>query len=282
MKIADSIESLTNSVMQWREQGQSIGFVPTMGNLHAGHIALVEEASLKCDKVVVSIYVNPLQFNQADDFAAYPKTLQEDQKKLTDVQTDLLFLPSSEIIYPDGQASISKVSVPVLSDILEGECRPGHFDGVATVVNKLFNLVRPDIAFFGLKDYQQLLIIRKMVNDLCMPVQIVSMPTQRETDGLAMSSRNSRLTPEQRVQAAQLYKVLNWLANELKTTTLSIAQLEQQARLKLDKAGLQAEYVSLRDATSLQAVNCLESSVVVLAAARLGNVRLIDNVVLNP
>jgi len=282
MKIADSIESLTNSVMQWREQGQSIGFVPTMGNLHAGHIALVEEAGLKCDKVVVSIYVNPLQFNQADDFAAYPKTLQEDQKKLRDVQTDLLFLPSSEIIYPDGQASISKVSVPVLSDILEGECRPGHFDGVATVVNKLFNLVRPDIAFFGLKDYQQLLIIRKMVNDLCMPVQIVSMPTQRETDGLAMSSRNSRLTPEQRVQAAQLYKVLNWLANELKTTTLSIAQLEQQARLKLDKAGLQAEYVSLRDATSLQAVNCLESSVVVLAAARLGNVRLIDNVVLNP
>jgi len=280
MKIADSIESLTNAITQWREQGLSIAFVPTMGNLHAGHISLVKEARLKCDRVVVSIYVNPLQFNEASDFAAYPQTLSEDQNKLDSAQTDLLFLPNNEIIYPDGQASISKVSVPVLSDILEGECRPGHFDGVATVVNKLFNLVQPDIAFFGLKDYQQLLVIKKMVNDLNMPVQVVSMPTQREADGLAMSSRNSRLTPEQRVQAAHLNKVLIWLADEFKTTTESIAQLEQRAMSRLDEAGFQPEYVSLRDALSLQPVDHPEGEVIALAAARLGDVRLIDNLIL--
>ncbi len=280
MKIADSIESLTNAITQWREQGLSIAFVPTMGNLHAGHISLVEEARLKCDRVVVSIYVNPLQFNEASDFAAYPQTLSEDQNKLVNAQTDLLFLPNNEIIYPDGQASISKVSVPVLSDILEGECRPGHFDGVATVVNKLFNLVRPDIAFFGLKDYQQLLVIKKMVNDLNMPIQVVSMPTQREADGLAMSSRNSRLTPEQRVQAAHLNKVLICLADEFKTTTESIAQLEQRAMSRLDEAGFQPEYVSLRDALSLQPVDHPEGEVIALAAARLGDVRLIDNLLL--
>ena len=281
MKIADSIELLRSTVTQWREQGQSIGFVPTMGHLHAGHISLVEEAKLKCDKVVVSIYVNPLQFNEANDFAAYPKTLQEDQQKLVQVQSDLLFLPSSEMIYPDGQASISKISVPVLSGILEGECRPGHFDGVATVVNKLFNLVQPDMAFFGMKDYQQLLVIEKMVNDLNMPVQIVPMPTQREADGLAMSSRNSRLTPEQRVKAAQLHKVLKWLADELQTSTQSIQQLEQKAMSILDTAGFQPEYVSLRNSLSLQPVDCLEDAGVVLAAVRLGDVRLIDNLVLS-
>ena len=281
MKIAESIELLTAAVKQWQEQGQRIGFVPTMGNLHAGHISLVEEAKLKCDKVVVSIYVNPLQFNEANDFAAYPKTLQDDQQKLIDAQTDLLFLPGSEIIYPDGQAAMSKISVPVLSDILEGECRPGHFDGVATVVNKLFNIVRPDMVFFGLKDYQQLLVIKKMVRDLNMPVQIVPMPTQRETDGLAMSSRNARLTAEQRVQAAHLYKVLKWLAGELKTVTQSIAQLEQKAMSKLDAAGFQPEYVSLRDSVNLQPVERLEDAGVVLAAARLGDVRLIDNLIIS-
>lgn len=280
MKIADSIESLTGVITQWREQGLSIAFVPTMGNLHAGHISLVEEAKLKCDRVVVSIYVNPLQFNEVNDFAAYPKTLAEDEEKLQHVQADLLFLPDNKVIYPEGQASISKVSVPVLSDMLEGECRPGHFDGVATVVNKLFNLVRPDIAFFGLKDYQQLLVIKKMVNDLNMPIQIVAMPTQREADGLAMSSRNSRLTSEQRVQAAQLFKVLKWLADEFKTTKQSIGQLEQRAISRLNEAGFQSEYVSLRDALSLQPVDHSGGEVVALAAVRLGDVRLIDNIIL--
>jgi pantoate--beta-alanine ligase len=281
MKIADSIESLISAVKQWREQGLRIGFVPTMGNLHAGHIALVKAARLKCDRVVVSIFVNPLQFNEADDFAAYPKTLQEDQDKLEHAQTDLLFLPGSETIYPEGQALISKVSVPVLSDILEGECRPGHFDGVATVVNKLFNLVRADIAFFGQKDYQQLLVIQKMVKDLGMPVQIVSVPTQREKDGLAMSSRNSRLTAEQRERAAQLHKVLRWLADELQSSIESVAQLEQRAILQLERAGFQPEYVSLRSASTLQPVSRLGRSSVLLAAARLGDVRLIDNLVIN-
>lgn len=281
MKIADSIESLTSTVKQWRKQGLSIGFVPTMGNLHAGHIALVNEARLKCDKVVASIFVNPLQFNEVDDFAAYPKTLQEDQQKLVYAQVDLLFLPSSEEIYPEGQALISKVSVPALSDILEGECRPGHFDGVATVVNKLFNLVRPDIAFFGQKDFQQLLVIQKMVSDLCIPVQIFSVPTQREEDGLAMSSRNSRLTPEQRGKAALLHKILRQLTDELQSSPESVAQLEQGAMLQLEKSGFQPEYVSLRHSSNLRPMSHLKRGSVLLAAARLGNVRLIDNLVLN-
>jgi len=281
MKIVDSIESLKSAVKQWHEQGLRIGFVPTMGNLHTGHMALVKEARLQCDKVVVSIFVNPLQFNEANDFAAYPKTLQEDRDKLVHVQADLLFLPDSEAIYPEGQAAISKVSVPVLSNILEGECRPGHFDGVATVVNKLFNLVQPDTAFFGQKDYQQLLVIQKMVKDLSMPVQIISISTQREKDGLAMSSRNSRLTPEQRERAAQLYKVLSWLAGELQSSAENVEQLEQSAMLQLKEAGFQPEYVSLRSASTLQSVSCLGQSSVLLAAARLGDVRLIDNLILS-
>ena len=281
MKIADSIELLTSTVQQWREQGLCIGFVPTMGNLHAGHIALVKKAKLKCDKVVVSIFVNPLQFNEADDFAAYPITMEEDQAKLVNAQADLLFLPTSDAIYPGGQASISKVSVPVLSDMLEGECRPGHFDGVATVVNKLFNLVRPNIAFFGQKDFQQLMVIQKMVSDLCIPVQVVSVPTQREKDGLAMSSRNSRLTPEQREQAAHLHTVLMQLASELQSSTESVAELEQRAMLRLERAGFQPEYVSLRRVSNLQPVTHLERSSIILAAARLGDVRLIDNLILN-
>jgi len=280
MKIVDSIESLTSTVQQWREQGLCIGFVPTMGNLHAGHIALVEKARQKCDKVVVSIFVNPLQFNEIDDFSAYPITLQEDQQKLAYAQADLLFLPGSDAIYPDGQAAITKVSVPELSEILEGESRPGHFDGVATVVNKLFNLVRPNIAFFGQKDFQQLLVIQKMVADLYLPVQIVSVATQRERDGLAMSSRNSRLTVEQRERASDLYKVLMQFSSELQSGSESIAQLEQRAVLQLERAGFQPEYVSLRRASNLQPVTSLERGSVILAAARLGDVRLIDNLVL--
>ena len=280
MKIVDSIGSLTSTVQQWREQGLCIGFVPTMGNLHAGHIALVEKARQKCDKVVVSIFVNPLQFNEIDDFSAYPITLQEDQQKLAYAQADLLFLPGSDVIYPDGQAAITKVSVPELSEILEGESRPGHFDGVATVVNKLFNLVRPNIAFFGQKDFQQLLVIQKMVADLCLPVQIVSVATQRERDGLAMSSRNSRLTVEQRERASDLYKVLMQFSSELQSGSESIAQLEQRVVLQLERAGFQPEYVSLRRASNLQPVTSLERGSVILAAARLGDVRLIDNLVL--
>lgn len=280
MQIADSIDLLTSVVTLWRKQGLTIGFVPTMGNLHAGHLALVEEARAKCDKVVLSIYVNPLQFNEASDFAAYPKTLQEDQNKLTDAQTDLLFLPSDNIIYPEGQAHTSKVSVPMLSDMLEGVHRPGHFDGVATIVNKLFNLVRPDIAFFGLKDFQQLLVIKKMVSDLNMSVQIVSLPTKRETDGLAMSSRNSRLTTAQRAQAPQLYKVLKALSAEFKAGAESVALLEQVAMQRLEKAGFKPEYVSLRRPSDLQPLDNTESAAVVLVAARLGDVRLIDNMIL--
>jgi len=278
MKIAESIETLKDVVKEWRMQGLSIGFVPTMGNLHAGHISLVNEAKSQCDKVVVSVYVNPLQFNESSDFESYPVTLQEDQSKLRDVQTDLLFLPSSEVMYPEGEASVSKVSVPDIGDMLEGECRPGHFDGVATVVNKLFNMVQPDTSFFGFKDYQQLLLVQKMVRDLNMPVDIRSVKTQREASGLAMSSRNSRLSATQREQAPELYKTLQWCLQCLSDNTIEVHELEQKATKRLVAAGFEPEYVSLRSANNLQPLTHFESGSVILAAARLGDVRLIDNI----
>jgi len=277
MKIAESTGALQGTIKEWRKQGLSIGFVPTMGNLHAGHISLVNEAREICDKVVVSIYVNPLQFNEASDFESYPVTLKDDQAKLEKAQADLLFLPNSDVMYPEGEKSVSKVSVPDIGDMLEGECRPGHFDGVATVVNKLFNMVQPDTAFFGQKDYQQLLLVKKMVRDLNMPVTIQSVKTQREADGLAMSSRNSRLTAMQRKQAALIYSTLQWLVERLKDATVDVPELERQAIEKLNTAGFETEYVSLRSSDNLKPLRSPESGAILLVAARLGDVRLIDN-----
>ena len=277
MKVEESLSSLKNTIKQWHGQGLSVAFVPTMGHLHAGHIALVNAARAKSDKVVVSIFVNPLQFNESSDFSAYPKTLEEDQKKLADADTDLLYLPEVDQMYPQGQGSVTKLVVPDIGDELEGACRPGHFDGVATVVLKLFNQVRPDRAFFGEKDFQQLLLVRKMVRDLDLDVEIESVATQRETDGLAMSSRNSRLTSEQRKIAPGLNAVLRQVVKQLKSGSVNFKKFELEAKEKLKELGFEPEYISVRDCDDLKPATESTVEKIVLGAARLGDVRLIDN-----
>jgi len=281
MNISKTISSLRNEIQPWRDQGLSIALVPTMGHLHAGHVALINAARKKCDKVVVSIFVNPLQFNEVSDFSAYPKTLEADQQKLIDVETDLLYLPDNKQMYPQGQEKISKVMVPDIGDDLEGSCRPGHFDGVATVVLKLFNQVQPDIAFFGEKDYQQLLLVRKMVRDLDLDIEINSVATYREKNGLAMSSRNSRLTEKQRIQAAELYAALNDLSDQLKSGETKVDKLEKQAKQKLKNAGFEPEYISVRDRSSLLPADNKTSNRIVLGAAKIGDIRLIDNIIVD-
>ncbi len=278
MKTVQDIPELRQQVSQWRAEGKRIGFVPTMGHLHAGHISLVELARSRCERVVVSIFINPLQFNQASDFDAYPKTLPADQQKLEAVGADLLFLPDTEMMYPEGQQNISRVSVPGVTEVLEGGCRPGHFDGVATIVMKLFNLVQPDIAVFGEKDYQQLLLVKKMVADLNLPVEIISAPTEREGDGLAMSSRNSRLSQQQRQQASGLHQVLLEARQQLHEGKMSIAQIEAEAMQALREAGFEPEYVSFRQSGDFQPMSGAGGEGRLLAAAWLGEVRLIDNI----
>ena len=282
MKISQSINALKQTLLLWKKENLSIGFVPTMGHLHAGHIELVNQARKYCDKVVVSIFVNPLQFNDASDFDAYPKTREADQQKLRAASADLLFLPTSEMMYPAGQENTTKVSVPDITLELEGEHRPGHFDGVSTVVSKLFNLVQPQLAFFGEKDYQQLLLIKKMVLDLNMPVEVRSVATYRHGDGLAMSSRNSRLSSANRELAPELHRVLQRVSEQFIEARLSLHEIESVAIETLKKKGFNVEYVSIRDARNLSrpvdsSVNCR-----VLAAAWLGDVRLIDNIAIKP
>jgi len=278
MKISNTIQSLRSVIQLWQREGMQVGFVPTMGHLHAGHIELVNQAKLNNDKVVVSIFVNPLQFNEVSDFEAYPKTLDEDQQKLESVKADLLFLPHTDVMYAGNQQISTKVCVPEITQVLEGEYRPGHFDGVSTIVNKLFNLVQPQQAFFGEKDYQQLLVIRKMVKDLNMPVVVKSVATRREIDGLAMSSRNSRLSKSQREIAPKLYKILEKLSEKLNADPdLPIDKLELDAINALHVAGFEPEYVSVRNDLTLCSADQQTGNRRVLAAARLGEIRLIDN-----
>lgn len=257
-----------------------MGFVATMGHLHSGHVSLVKSAQLRCDKVVVSIFVNPLQFNEASDYTSYPETLSEDEEKLKAVKTDLLFLPDRQLMYPQGEQLATKVVVPGKCDELEGAYRPGHFEGVATVVNKLLNMVQPQVAFFGEKDFQQLMLVRKMVADLNMCVEIESVATQREADGLAMSSRNSRLTVEQRSRAADLYKILQQVKRQVKGQQ-GISDIENQAMEQLRARGFDAEYVSIRHCSDFEPATDKGEKWLVLAAAKLGDVRLIDNLELD-
>ena len=255
---------------------QRIAFVPTMGNLHEGHLTLVRHARELAERVIVSIFVNPLQFGAGEDFDRYPRTLQRDADLLIAEGVDWLFAPSVEVMYPRPQAEQTKVLVPGISDILCGASRPGHFEGVATVVCKLFNLVRPDVALFGQKDYQQLMVIRRMVEDLAMPLQVVGVPTVREADGLAMSSRNGYLTPEERAIAPVLYRTLNDTAEGLRQGKGSEG-LERAAADALNKAGLRTDYFSIRRQADLAAAQAGDAALVILAAAWLGRTRLIDN-----
>ncbi len=277
MHTLHNIAQVRAAVARAREEGKRIGLVPTMGNLHAGHIALVEKALQRTDYVIVSIFVNPLQFGPSEDLDAYPRTLAEDQSKLLDAGAHMVFAPNVSEMYPEGMAGHTRVSVPVVSEGLCGASRPGHFEGVATVVSKLLNIVQPDLAIFGEKDFQQLAVIRKMVLDLCLPVQVMGEPTVRAEDGLALSSRNGYLTTEERQIAPLLYRTLQQIAEQIAGGRLDFAQVIDEARVGLLEAGLRPDYLDLRDAQSLQPVTSESQELVVLAAAFLGRTRLIDN-----
>jgi pantoate--beta-alanine ligase len=265
--------------------GKHVGFVPTMGNLHAGHCELVRHAKSRADIVVVSIFVNPLQFGANEDFGSYPRTLQADCEQLQAVGADIVFAPAVEALYPDfnGQDLQQQVIVqpPPLADILCGASRPGHFSGVATVVTKLFHMVQPDLAVFGKKDYQQLMVIRALVRQLNFGIEIVGVDTKRELSGLAMSSRNGYLSPEQKTQAAQLYAQLQQLRTALESGRRDYESLCQEAASALKQLGWQVDYVEIRAQQDLSLPGPDQTELVVLAAAKLGNTRLIDNCEVN-
>jgi pantoate--beta-alanine ligase len=276
MLTLSTVDELRKVTKAWRTNDNRIAFVPTMGNLHAGHLKLVEEAKKNADKVVVSVFVNPIQFGAGEDYETYPRTEREDKDKLNAARVDLLFLPSVPEMYgPDAK---TMVSVSGLSSLHCGASRMGHFDGVATVVCKLFNMVQPDIAFFGEKDFQQLTVIRTMVRDLNFPIAIHGVATVREADGLAMSSRNGYLTPEQRRVAPLLYQALCQAREAVLSTGQDMAEIERKAKWFLQQAGFQPEYFSICRASDLKPAAHGDSELVLLAAARLGKTRLIDNV----
>ncbi len=278
METVSTIAAVREHVRKWRACGERIAFVPTMGNLHAGHISLIEAARQHGDRFVASIFVNPMQFGPNEDFAHYPRTPERDERMLAEAGCDLMFMPDAAEIYPQGIENATRVEVPGLSDILCGEFRPGHFQGVTSVVARLFNIVQPDVAVFGEKDYQQLTIIRRMTVDLCIPVQIVAAPTVREADGLAMSSRNQYLTPEERKLAPRIYEELTRAASRLQAGERAFAVIENDAMQALGRAGFRPEYFSIRKADDLQPATPDSRDLVILTAARLGKARLIDNV----
>jgi len=269
---------LQQAIREARRKGRGIAFVPTMGNLHEGHLNLVRKARELCDTVVVSIFVNPMQFGPGEDWETYPRTLTADKEKLFAEGVQALFAPEVDEVYPDGMDAQSQVQVPELSETLCGADRPGHFTGVATVVAKLFNIAQPDVAVFGEKDFQQLSIIRKMVRDLCMPIEIVGIPTTRAEDGLALSSRNGYLTSEQRGTAPLLNQTLQECREAIACGFDNYRELEAHAKLKLIQAGFEPDYFEIRDAHTLRDVEESTEEVAILAAARLGRPRLIDNV----
>jgi pantoate--beta-alanine ligase len=276
MQKVTSVSELRDAMAKWRSAGKRIAFVPTMGNLHAGHLQLVGEAGKKADRVVVSIFVNPTQFGVGEDFEMYPRTEREDQEKLATAGADLLFLPPvSEMYVPDAKTVVSVVG---LSELYCGASRPGHFNGVATVVCKLFNMVRPDIALFGLKDFQQLVVIRTMVRDLDFPVEIVGVDTVREASGLAMSSRNGYLSVEEIKVAPKLYESLCLARDAILTGGRPYADIENRAMLFLREAGFQPDYFAVCRSTDLSKAQIEDRDLVILAAAKLGGTRLIDNV----
>lgn len=278
METVYSLEALRHTIVGWRRAGARIAIVPTMGNLHAGHISLLERARLLADRTVVSIFVNPIQFGKGEDYARYPSTLDADKEKLAAAGLDLLFAPNLGELYPGGIEEDTRITVPGLSTILCGQYRPGHFSGVATVVAKLFINVQPDVALFGEKDYQQVLVIKRLVHDLLMPVEIIGMPIIREADGLAMSSRNAYLKPDERERAPKIFASLNVAAAKLEQQTQSLIAIETAAMAELAAAGFRPEYFSIRRAADLTAPQLDDRSLQILVAAWLGGARLIDNV----
>ena len=277
MLIIETLPLLRQQIRRLRMEGKRVALVPTMGNLHDGHMKLVDEAKARADVVVVSIFVNPMQFDRPEDLARYPRTLQEDCEKLNKRKVDLVFAPSVKEIYPNGTETHTYVDVPGLSTMLEGASRPGHFRGVSTIVSKLFNLLQPDIACFGEKDFQQLALIRKMVADMGFDIEIVGVPIMRAKDGLALSSRNGYLTAEQRKIAPGLYKVLSSIADKLQAGGRDLDEIITIAGQELNEKGFRADDIQIRDADTLLEVSETSKRAVILVAAWLGDARLIDN-----
>ena len=278
MQVISDIQQTQDRCQKWRGKGESIAFVPTMGCLHEGHLSLVEKAVALADHVVVSVFVNPLQFNDVNDLADYPSTLDEDVRKLTKFSVDLVFAPEVNTFYPEGQGNVEKIELGRISTILEGAMRPGHFDGVATVVKRLFDLIQPNFAIFGEKDFQQLMIILQLVELFSLNIDIVSMPTFRESDGLAMSSRNIRLPDAERKLAPVIYQNLLSVKSALNAGNHDYSQLEREACEELTNSGIVPEYFVIRDAITLKSPQNRNSNKVILVAAKLGETRLIDNI----
>jgi len=277
METVTTIAAVRERVRAWRAAGLRVAFVPTMGNLHPGHVSLVEAARQRGDRFVASIFVNPMQFGPNEDFAHYPRTPQDDERMLGEAGCDLMFMPDVKEIYPQGSDRGARVEVPGLSRILEGEYRPGHFEGVTTVVAKLFHIVEPQLAVFGEKDFQQLTIIRRMVAELCMPVQIIAAPTVRDADGLAMSSRNQYLTQAERRLAPAIYATLQAAAKRL-TAGADFTSIERDGVQALERAGLKPDYFAIRQSADLSPAVIGARELVVLCAVRFAKARLIDNI----
>jgi pantoate--beta-alanine ligase len=279
VKVIETKEELREQLAEWRHEGEHIAIVPTMGNLHDGHISLVEIAREHAERVVVTLFVNPTQFGEGEDFEDYPRTLERDTRRLKKAGADVLFAPGVDAVYPFGLENATRVSVPVLTENFCGSFRPGHFDGVTSVVARLFAIVQPDVAVFGQKDFQQQLVIRRMTEDLSLPITVIAAPTIREDDGLAMSSRNSYLSDSERSIAPELYRVLRSIGDDLQNGKRDYNALETRADAVLRRAGLEPEYVAVRRALDLSVPDRDCDELVVLAAVRLGRARLIDNVV---
>lgn len=278
MQVLSDIKNAKYLCQTWRNEGLSIAFVPTMGCLHDGHLSLIKKAQSLADRVVVSIFVNPLQFDNKDDLLTYPSTLDEDITKLSNFGVDFVFTPDAKSFYPEGESKVEQIEVGTISSLLEGDKRPGHFAGVATVVKRLFEIVQPKLAIFGEKDFQQVIVIEQLVKQFNFDIEIVAMPTSREADGLAMSSRNIRLNESERKKASLIYKQLKSIKTALNKELVDYGQFEHDAYENLVSAGFIPDYVVIRDASTLLPPNSHTDSLVVLIAAKLGQVRLIDNI----
>lgn len=281
MQHLDTLAALKSSIAATKAAGRTIGLVPTMGNLHAGHLSLVAAAKSQCDFVLTTIFVNPMQFGPNEDFTRYPRTLPADMKLLAEVGCDAVFTPATDELYPHGLDNQTRISVPILSSLYCGKFRPGHFDGVCTIVCKLFNMTMADVAFFGLKDFQQFFLITRMVADLQLPIRLVGLPTVREPSGLAMSSRNGFLSQEQRDQASVIHATLQQIAALLRSGNRNYQSLELDALQRLQVAGLKTDYFHVVDATTLLPATSETRALVLLVAAHAGNTRLIDNLQLD-
>jgi pantoate--beta-alanine ligase len=277
MRTVGDLRSLRAVVQAWKKEGLRVGFVPTMGNLHAGHFSLIELARRYADRVIASVFVNPTQFGPTEDFTRYPRTLAEDSVGLVEHNCDLLFAPSVDVRYPFGPVQAMRIHVPEVGDMLEGAQRPGHFDGVATVVAKLFAMVEPNVAVFGQKDWQQLLVVRRLARELALPLEVVAGPIVRDDDGLALSSRNRYLDAHQRARAPELHATLEWMRESF-VEGHARAAIEGAAARRLERAGFQPDYAVVRRAEDLAVpAEDERNGLVALVAARLGQTRLIDN-----